>query len=55
MENGGESEVAHMSPEWARKMFYASAPFWYNLRKRFVVDETYIETLATVFDNISDC
>lgn len=54
MEDGGECEVAHMCAKGAREMLHFGAPFWDYLDKRVVVNQTYIETLTTVFYNIPD-
>ena len=43
-----------MSAKWAREILYFGAPFWDNLNKCVIVNETYIEALAAVFDNIPD-
>ena len=54
MKDGGKGKVAHVCAKRSREMFYTRPPFRNNLYKCVVVYKAYIETLATVFNNIAD-
>ena len=54
MKDGGKGKVAHVCAKRSREMFYTRPPFRNNLYKCVVVNKAYIETLATVFNNIAD-
>jgi hypothetical protein len=49
-----EGKVADVCAKRAREVFYTRAPFRDNLHECVVINEAYIETVATVFNNIAD-